>query len=106
VPLNDIGSSRKMETMCKLTQEVGSQNAKDNFECGQSMNLGELRLKIKRGTNRRRKLRNLLAGKGPNSGLTSGISTMTMPLLIIYKIFKFLAKNQLQKWTIHPIHLT
>jgi hypothetical protein len=36
-----IGSSRKGEKMCKMTQEVRSQKRK----CGQSMSLGALRLK-------------------------------------------------------------
>ena len=44
--LNGTGSSRKGE-LCKMTQEVGSQKRKDRCKCGQSMNLGALRSKIR-----------------------------------------------------------
>jgi hypothetical protein len=33
--------------MCKMTQEVGSQNTKDRCKCGKSTNLGALRSKIR-----------------------------------------------------------
>jgi hypothetical protein len=37
---NDKGGSRKGGKVCRMTQEVGSQNAKDRCEYGQSPNLG------------------------------------------------------------------
>jgi hypothetical protein len=52
--LNSIGCSRKVENICKMTQEVGSKSAKDSCKCGQSTNLGALRTKIRSMTNSRR----------------------------------------------------
>jgi hypothetical protein len=46
--------SRKGEKMCKMIQEAAAKNAKDRCKCGQSTNLGALRSKIRRATNRRR----------------------------------------------------
>jgi hypothetical protein len=40
---NCIGGWRKGEKMCKM-QEMGNQNANDRRKCGQSTNLGVLRL--------------------------------------------------------------
>jgi hypothetical protein len=40
--------------MCKMTQEVGSQKLIGQMECGQSTNVGLLRLKIRCKTNSRR----------------------------------------------------
>jgi hypothetical protein len=47
-----MGSSRKGK-ISKMTQEVGSQNAKDICKRGQSTNPGVLRSKIRCGTNGR-----------------------------------------------------
>jgi hypothetical protein len=52
--LNGIGCSRKGEKICKMTQEVGSQPKMRRTDANaNSMNLGALRLKIRRETNRR-----------------------------------------------------
>jgi hypothetical protein len=45
---------------------------------------------------------NLFQGKDPNSGLTSGFSTMTMPLHMMHSWLR----NALQEMTIRLIHLT
>jgi hypothetical protein len=56
--------SRKGE-MCKMTQEVGSQNRKGRCKCEQSTNLGVLRLKIRRETISRRWLQEYVQRKRP-----------------------------------------
>jgi hypothetical protein len=78
--LNGISGSRKGRKMCTMTLEVGSQEHK----CVQSMNLGAVRSKIRCESNSRRiEYGDLFGGKDPNSGLTSGFSTMTLALLMI-----------------------
>jgi hypothetical protein len=50
---------------------------------------------------------NLFGIKDPNSGLTSGFSTMTMPQRMMHEEFmSSWLRNLLQQWTIHLIHLT
>jgi hypothetical protein len=79
--------------MWTLTLEVGSQKYS-----GHSMNLGALRSKIRCETNSRRIVYgNLLGGKDPNSGLISGLSTMTVP----QRVRAFLAKKSITKMN-HP----
>jgi hypothetical protein len=58
-------------------------NAKDGCKCGQSINLDTLRrlgvrLIAEEGYG------TLLGGKDPNSGLTSGFSTMIVPLHMMH----------------------
>jgi hypothetical protein len=67
--------------MCKITQEVSSQYAKDRCKCGQSTNFGALRLKIRcKNDCRRNGYGNLFGRKDPNCGMTSGLCTMTVTL--------------------------
>jgi hypothetical protein len=48
-----------------------------------------------------------LEEKSPNSVLTSGFSTMTMPMRMIhYEFTSSWLRSPLQQWTIHLIHLT
>jgi transposase len=55
--------------------------ANDRCKCGQSMNIGLLRSKIRCETiGRKIECGNLFGGKDSNSGLISGFSTMTMLL--------------------------
>jgi hypothetical protein len=57
--------------MCKMTQLVGSQNAKGRCKCGQSTNLGALGSKIRcESYSRRTEYGNLFGGKDSNSDLT------------------------------------
>jgi hypothetical protein len=38
-----LGGSRKGEEMCKMTQDVGSQNSKDRSKCGYNTIIGTFR---------------------------------------------------------------
>jgi hypothetical protein len=96
--LNGTGGSRKGE-ICMMTQDVGSHNAKDRSKCGQSLNLGALRSKIRCETNSRRiDYGDLFGGEELNFGLKSGFSTMTMPLRMTRQVFaRSWLRNPLQK---------
>jgi hypothetical protein len=79
--LNGIGGSRKGEKIYKMNQ---AKNEEDRFKCGQSMNLGALRSKIRCETYSRTKYGNLFRRKDLSSGLTRGFSNMAMPLLMMH----------------------
>jgi hypothetical protein len=64
----------KGEKMCKITQEVGSQKHKGQMQ---------MWTVYEQTVNKQCYLEGLCGGKGPNSGLTSGFSTMTMPLCMM-----------------------
>jgi hypothetical protein len=72
-----IDGSRKGEKECKMTQEVGSQKRKGEMpmwtDYEQTVNQ-QCYLEVMT------RLREFVRRKDPNSGLTSGFSTMTMPL--------------------------
>jgi hypothetical protein len=58
---------------------------KTQTKCGQSMNLSALRSKIMCDTySRRIEYGNLFGGKDSNSGVTSGFSTIAIPLHMMY----------------------
>jgi hypothetical protein len=70
--------------MDKMAQDVGSQKCKGQMNMWTETNRGALRSKIGCETNsRRNEYENLLGGKDPNSGLTSGFSTIIMPLCMM-----------------------
>jgi hypothetical protein len=100
VLFNGTDGSRKGEKICKMTQEVGSQNAKDRCKCGHSTNkwwINSVTWKCWQGYG------NLFGGKGPNSGLTSGFSTMTMPLCMMgFGARKFMANKSITKMDHSP----
>jgi hypothetical protein len=61
--------------MCKTTQKVGSQNAKDGCKWRKGTNLDALRRLRAEELN----MENLFGGKYPNSDITIGFSTMIIP---------------------------
>jgi hypothetical protein len=104
---NGIGDSRKGEKMYRITQEVGSRKHTGQMQLWTDTNLDALKSKIRCETNSRRtEYGNMFGGKGRNSGLTSGYSTMTMPLCMMRRDFaRSWLRNPLKKWAIHLIHL-
>jgi hypothetical protein len=82
--LNEIGGSSDDEKMCKTTQEVGSRKYKGQTQIVQSANNVVLRSKIMCEANSRGTEYELLfGGRDPNSGSTSGFSTVKMPQCVI-----------------------
>jgi hypothetical protein len=67
----------------KITQEVSNDKCSDECMCGQSRNLGAVRLKIRCCLECWQGYRNVCEGKGLRSGLKSGFSTVTVPLLMM-----------------------
>jgi hypothetical protein len=73
---------RKAEKMRKMTQEVGSQKRKRtdaNVDRVRTLVRSDRRLKWQTNS-RSTEYGNLLGGKDPNSGLTRGLSAMTLSL--------------------------
>jgi hypothetical protein len=63
--------------MCEMTQEVDSQEHKGEIQMWTDRRLG-VRLMTEDGYG------SLFGGKDPNSGLTSGFSTITVPLRMMH----------------------
>jgi hypothetical protein len=103
VILNGIRCSWKGE-MCKMTQAVGSQNAKDGCRCERGTNLGALRSKIGCETNSRRtgygeSVRREIPELWPDNWIFHHDNSIEHQL----RVLEFLAKKSITKMD-HPPH--